>query len=567
MGASVSRGIHRWRALNQLVELAAHYYRDNFIRLCDTVESRYADILSGDEQWLLDRFRSLPFEAQCLYVRLVSRTGPWFRESKLDYPEIGPLESVLDALLEADMAEQALELDIEDVAQLFTRPELASAFADRLDGARGRTKSALLEAIEALDLAGDALLGDLREAEPGRVVAPLHGEVIDLLQLLFFGNRHQSLTEFVLEDLGIMQYFPYPLEREGRKFENREALEEYLRCADLADSHYELLELETPEELPPLARKVARLKVAHESSAGRYCRVCNNLARDLERLEEHDLALSLYRRSDQHPARERRARILEKRGDWRQAERLCAEIIADPWCEAERDAAKRILPRVLRKLGQEPAPRRRDAFDSLTIDLPRGDMAVELLAADHLRRDWHEVHYVENSLMNTLFGLAFWDEIFMPLPGAFHNAYQGGPADMFEQGFRERRAAAIDQRLAALRRSNLAETLPRAHRRYYPYFCHWTDWRYIDAGLVETACRIIPRSHLLAVFERLLFDPRENRSGFPDLVALGREPGDYCLIEVKGPGDALQDGQKRWLRYFARQEIPARVAWVQWSDA
>lgn len=550
-----------------MVELAAHYYRDNFIRLCDTVESRYADILSGDEQWVLDRFRSLSFEAQCLYVRLVSRTGPWFRESKLHYPEIGPLEDVLDALLEADMAERAVELHAADLGQLFTRPELMSAFAERLDGARVTTKAALLEAVAALDLAGDALLDALRVEEPGRVVAPLHGDVIDLLQLLFFGNRRQSLTEFVLEDLGIMQYFPYPLEREGRKFECREALEEYRRCADLADSHYEMLELEALEELPPLARKVARLKVAHDSSTGRYSRICNNLARDLERLEEHDLALSLYRRSDRHPARERRARILEKRGDWRRAERLCAEIIADPWCEAEQEAAMRILPRVQRKLGRKPAPRHRDAFDTLSLELPRGDRAVELLAADHLGRDWHEVHYVENRLMNTLFGLAFWDEIFMPLPGAFHHAYQGGPADMFEQGFRERRAAAIDQRLAALRRSNLAETLPWAHRRNYPYFCHWTDWRYIDAGLVEAACRIIPRSHLLAVFERLLFDPRENRSGFPDLVALGQEPGDYCLIEVKGPGDALQDGQKRWLRYFAEQEIPARVAWVQWSDA
>ena len=154
----------------------------------------------------------------------------------------------------------------------------------------------------------------------------------------------------------------------------------------------------------------------------------------------------------------------------------------------------------------------------------------------------------------------------MPLPGVFHHAYQGGPADMFEQGFRQRRAAAIDRRIASLQRAKLESTLPQAYERYYPYFCHWTDWRYIDAQMVEAACRVIPRAHLLAIFERLLFDPRENRSGFPDLVALGEKPGDYCLIEVKGPGDALQDGQKRWLRYFASREIPARVAWVRWAD-
>lgn len=552
--------------MDQLVELAEHYYLDNFLRLCDTVEDRYADILSEDEHRVLECFRSLSFAAQCLYVRLVSRTGPWFRESKLDYPEIGPLAGVLDELLETSMIEQAEELDAEELGRLFTRPELQGAFADHLGKQRFNGKDALLDAIEALIFSTGDILHALREVEAGRIVTPLHVEVIELLQLLFFGNRYQSLTEFVLEDLGIMQYFPYSLERESRKFESRDALEEYLHCAALADSHYELLELETPDELPSLARKVTRLKVTHDSSVDRYYRLCNNLARDLERLDELDTALALYARSEKHPARERRARILEKRGDWKKAQQLCEQIIAAPWSEAEHQAATRILPRVLRKLGDKPAKRRRDTFDEFAIELPRGDRPVELLAAEHLGGDWSEVHYVENSLMNTLFGLSFWEEIFMPLPGVFHHAYQGGPADMFEQGFRQRRAAAIDKRMASLSRSTLASTLPRAHERYFPYFCHWTDWRYIDARLVETACKVIPRSHLLAIFERLLFDPRENRSGFPDLVALGETPGDYCLIEVKGPGDALHDGQKRWLRYFAEKEIPARVAWVHWTD-
>ena len=84
--------------------------------------------------------------------------------------------------------------------------------------------------------------------------------------------------------------------------------------------------------------------------------------------------------------------------------------------------------------------------------------------------------------------------------------------------------------------------------------------------LVEASARIIPAAHLLAIWERMLFDPGENRRGFPDLIALGAAPGDYCLIEVKGPGDALQDSQKRWLRFFQPQGIPAQVAWVEWRD-
>ena len=80
-------------------ELSPYYYRDNFQALCDTVEAQYADILEGPERSLLQAFRQLEFRAQCLYVRLVSRVGPWFRESKLAYPELGELAEAIDALL------------------------------------------------------------------------------------------------------------------------------------------------------------------------------------------------------------------------------------------------------------------------------------------------------------------------------------------------------------------------------------------------------------------------------------------------------------------------------------
>ncbi len=32
------------------------------------------------------RFRDLPEAARCLYLRLASRVGPWFRLERLDYP-------------------------------------------------------------------------------------------------------------------------------------------------------------------------------------------------------------------------------------------------------------------------------------------------------------------------------------------------------------------------------------------------------------------------------------------------------------------------------------------------
>ena len=145
------------------------------------------------------------------------------------------------------------------------------------------------------------------------------------------------------------------------------------------------------------------------------------------------------------------------------------------------------------------------------------------------------------------------------------NPYQSVPTDMYSPEFQERRKEELTVRLAQLRESGPGAALREAYRQYADFQCRWGDWRRINADLVDAVARVIPGDHLLAIWQRMLFDPRENRRGFPDLIALGDDPGEYCMVEVKGPGDALQESQKRWLRFFDRQGIPATVAWVSWE--
>ena len=544
--------------------LSPFYYRDNYVRLCDTVESQYGDILNSAERAMLQTFRQLGFNAQCLYVRLISRTGPWFRESKLAYSELGATAPIVDELLASEMIEEATALSTEELGKLFTRSELQQTFFP--EQPKFPDKPTLLNAIEQLALGPEAQLHALKVIDPQRIVAPHGTELTAHLQLLFFGNRRQSLTDFVLQDLGLTRYYPYPLDREHRLFSCREALEEYVACATLSDTHYALLESGEQAQLPALAAQLLPVDIRFASSAKRWHRLCNNLARDLERIDEREMALQLYGRSLRHPARERRARILEGAGDWAGARALCQEILDSPWCEAEREAAERILPRVMRKLDGSRPPRRRDAFNEVTLAISRGSASVEQQAAACLQPHWEAVHYVENSLMNTLFGLAFWEQIFAPVRGVFHNPFQSAPADMYDSAFRIRREHALAARIQQLREQDLATTLVEAYQRYQHYECRWTHWRHISQDLVAACARVIPAAHLLAIWERMLFDPAENRRGFPDLIALGASAGEYCLIEVKGPGDALQDTQRRWLRYFQARDIPAQVAWVRWSD-
>jgi hypothetical protein len=176
------------------------------------------------------------------------------------------------------------------------------------------------------------------------------------------------------------------------------------------------------------------------------------------------------------------------------------------------------------------------------------------------------VHYVENGLFTGLFGLAYWDVIFAPVRGAFNNPFQSAPADMYEQGFRQRRAGLIEARRAVLADCDLSAELLGIAGRNRGLQNRWVNWPLLDDELLASALACIPRQHLLAVWDRILFDPGENRRGFPDLIAFDVRGSRYQMVEVKGPGDALQDSQKRWLNFFLQEGLPACVAWVSWID-
>lgn len=551
-------------AIPALIELPPTYYRDNFQRLCEGVETLYADLLSEDEQGLIDSWRLCSPPAQCLYVRLVSRTGPWFRVDRLEYPEIPDLAGALAELLEQGLLVHGEALDTESLGPLFTLPEWRRAFAGEAAVPVSGNKPALLEAVSALDLGDGEIQRRLAGHQP--IVAPRGVEAVEVLQLLFFGNRRQGLTDFVLSDLGVARYYPYALDRQQRLFSSRAALDEYRHFGLLADAAWLMREAGDGEGLAGLGKLLLEERPRHAPSQRRYWRLLNRVARELERHGELSLSAALYRRSQLHPARERLARTLELSGEPAAALAECEAMLASPWNEPELDAVRRMRPRLLRQLGQPAPPPRRDRFDTRDMVLPASDVRVELAAARALEAEWAGVHYVENQLLNGLFGLAFWDVIFAPVAGAFHNAFQAVPADMYEPAFRERRWHLLAQRLDELRGGDLREQLLATWDRCEGYQCRWVAWRYLSRELLARSLDCLPRGVLLAIWERQLFDPAENRRGFPDLLALGQRPGEYRFYEVKGPGDQLQDSQRRWLRFFAREGIPAQVLRVSWSD-
>jgi hypothetical protein len=228
-----------------------------------------------------------------------------------------------------------------------------------------------------------------------------------------------------------------------------------------------------------------------------------------------------------------------------------------------------MLPRLRRKLGLPVSPKgEAQAVEriNLTLPFPSTPVSVEIAAAQHFTCDDAPVFYVENALINSLFGLLCWPAIFAAVPGAFFHPFQAGPADLHAADFRHRRAKQFDACFSLLEGDAYREVILDTYREKHGIVSHFVHWDTLDDRLLQLALTCLPATHLKKWFERMLRDIPANRSGFPDLIQFLPQENSYRMIEVKGPGDRLQDNQIRWMDYFVAHRMPVAVCHVQWMD-
>ncbi|MGL6162342.1 VRR-NUC domain-containing protein [Microbulbifer sp.] len=562
------------------VELAPDYYLTNFRALVDFVMARYEPLLSDGERQFYTVFRVLDIDSQRLYVRLLSRkgvpspAGALFRLGKLVYPEIDDLPRAAGRLVEAGLLRRNPELPLGECLPLFSKAELLACSPTPLPKTLKRQALELALLEQGADQA--VLLHALLAAES--LMAVQAAEHFETFKLCFFGNLHQDPTDYVLRDLGLYRYEDYPLDRQHLPFQSRAQIIQHLRYYDCLEQLESTL-CAGPDTILALAGQLptpaGENKGEGDGDAAlhrRLDRLRLALARQLERLDELEAADQLYRRCTRPPARERRARIAVKRGDIDTGLALCREILATPHSEAERVFAESFGYRTAKREGHLPGwePPARYRPPTQTAILPQAPERVELLAAVYLQggspcpqRD--QCFYVENSLFNGVLGLFVWDIVFAPVPGAFFNPFQVAPSDFRTPDFYPLRRAAFEQRLAELDSHSLAHRVWRHYREKQGIANPLVAWEALPEALLELALTRIPADHWRQLFQRLLSDIAHHRNGLPDLI-LFPAAGGYELVEVKGPGDRLQQNQLRWLAFFAEHQIPHRVLHVEWQQ-
>lgn len=557
------------------VTLHPWYYLDNFQFVLNWVQARYDDILTSPERKFIAAFFMLDQPSRALFVRLVMRKGVLFRAGKLQYPEIGNIGRAAQALIALGWLDAQPSLTLDELFHLHTKPELAAILGRQPAYAQvsACTKPMQLDHLRPL-LPLELKYCQWHDYGPAAPTAPSRAETVyrvtiaptcERIRLMFFGNLRQDWTEFVLADLGHFAYEKVDFPAWARAFQTTADVDAYLRLSECKAQFASA----TPDRIAEIQAQIPT-RYANEWLENRRGKLLFQIGQFHERLADWPHALACYEDSGAPGARARRVRVLERSEQHAAALELAATALQAPESDAEYQLVTRTTTRLHRRVHGHSPVKTEDlpsiARDTLVLARPTTGTRVEHVVLHHLHNPDAPVFYTENALFNSLFGLLFWDAIFSAVPGAFFHPYQQGPADLHHPHFRLRREPMFSALMGQLDNGQYKETVSRNAQIKAGIQSPFVAWGALQAGLLEMALACIPAAHLKAVFERLAADVRSNRAGMPDLVQLWPDESRYQMVEVKGPGDRLQDNQIRWLTFCHEHHMPVRVCHVEFCD-
>lgn len=539
----------------------AFYYLDNFQRVIDSITERYQDFFNKTEAGFIELFNRLPQVSRALTVRMIMRKPRFFLEERLHYTEIGAAAAALSPLLAAGWVTYDPELAVEEFFALFTKPRVIQI----LNLPRNHmqlTKNALLECCRPWFPQPQTLKRWSKNCS-SRVYRIDVAALCERFRLLYFGNFHQTWSEFVLTDLGLKRFERVDT-AQARPFHSRRHWDVFTiihRCRE---------RLYGDEEPHSVLQEVPPFIEGCEWLESRRQHLLFRVGEAFERKKETAAALAVYG-GILHPGAAARAiRIRAATGDVREALSACeAAITANPF---DQDALplRRLRHRLQRRLGMTTGINERHVSDPPIMDLileqPSPPYSVELQVGDFLMRQDADtqVCFVENSLMNGLFGLLCWRALFAPVEGAFFHPFHRAPADLSDPQFYLRRESVFAECFAELDGGGYRGTILRTFDAKYGIDNPFVVWCDLDKSMMRTALDCICAEHLKSWFGLLARDFQANRCGFPDLIQLWPKDGRYRLIEVKAPGDRLQDNQRRVLQLCASFQMPVAVCKVRW---
>ncbi len=559
-------------------ELLPRYYLDNFRYVLLVVQRLYGRLLTDAETDFLTRFDQLSDDAQCLFVRMSNRRGRFFRPQKFNYPEINDLPTALHVLIDHDFAESlstSHQSEADAVLSLFTKSELLQKLPLATEEIRLLNKAKKVEVVQYLwqQIAFDQLVMAFTATE-SIVGVRFEAEVL-LMKYLFFGNRWADMTEFVVRDLGMVKIETYDESKLTARFQTRQEVNDKLLLSLTTETFYELSQADTPAEMVydwfmiwNEARHGPMRSQLTAIAQPDYDRLVCKVGAWLERAKLADQALSVYRLTDQAPARERRARLLFRNGLTDEALALCEEIEHSPQDADERYFAQDFRQKIA-DVGQKKRSRKATTqflAGAETIGISATFRHhVEAGVMEYYAERGYQTAFAENHPWRALFGLVFWNVIYNADSQAIHNPLQRGPSDFYSPDFFARREAQLRAQL-----DKLVTTADwQAHVSQVAMAKNGidnvlVDWSDALLPLVQQLIALLTMEQLEQMLWAMAQHLRTHLRGFPDLL-IWQTDGSYAFVEVKSPTDQLSAQQLHWLAFFQTIGVSARVVRVVWT--
>ncbi|MCP4915183.1 MAG: VRR-NUC domain-containing protein [Oligoflexia bacterium] len=546
----------------QIHRLARDYYLKNFQYLLRFCAKRYADLLTKKELKFIDDFASLNSDAKKLYVRLASRSKELFILSKLNYEEINFKKAFKDSNKFFTLNPKAV--DEEELNRIVTSEILKNflkELGEKPSAYKGR--DALWERVQQdFDL---FYLYVLREEG---IIQNHYQEIYDRLLFLFFGNFSQSLSDFILEEVGAIKYPKYKISNETRIFHKRSDIRKGYELGILQEEQYlcrEDRDVDGVKENLHLLKSLGKVSPRFDRKKRR---LFNLGARFLESHycndQELELALEFHKKAQILDSRERRVRILYKIEEYENAYAEFKKIEENPRTFKDILFIKNFHNKFHKPLGIEKLRPPKLDFKQIDLKVKNTGQRVEALALKEMERKGWKGFYCENLYWNALFALAFWDCWFCSVDGAFAHPFQRRPLDLFDEDFFDKRQKYVKRTFSILKdKKKFEDYMLKQYETKEGMVNPFFSWKGISKADFKTLLRVLSTDQLKGIYKGIMLNLKEAGKGFPDLVLYKK--GEFILGEVKGPGDQLQTSQKYWIEKFNEIGIPFSLIRVEWK--
>lgn len=545
------------------IDLPPKYYHTNFEYLLDFVKDKYTDLLLEKEWRFLRKYYTLTEDAQCLFIRFANRKGLFFRTQSVNYSEIEDVKLCFGELERYGFVSRLSladhELWISELLAVLTKPELLRSFDIKV--LKSAKREEIVDFVKLNFTPG--FIVDTVNRDYSIIKLNFENEV-SFLKFLFFGNRSMDMSEFVLRDLGLVQYHKHNDDDLVARFSTRKEAEDKWLISEQFLVFSEIKETYNPYQIFDWYCNFRDTnKDISEIVVPSLQKLQLNIGKHLERVKAYDIAIELYVDASVPPARERMARCMVKAKFFEEARVLCQDMISYPHNADEQYFAEYFITTLTGRKNRKQTTEWLKLADEITISAIYRNQ-VELGSIDFFLEEGYSAGFSENYSWRALFGLLFWDIIFDPSLVAFHHPFQRRPSDLYLPDFYAKRKTHVQDRLLTFENNDeLVEFLWNSFEKYYGTANPFVVWEPEIWGMVKVLASRLPLESVRKIVTIIAENIVENSRGLPDLLIWNEES--YELIEIKSPNDTLSNQQLFWLKTFKELGVNAKVLRVRFS--